>query len=236
MAKFDPKKSAITDMKDHQYTCLVKSYGIEAWRCQRPESNIFAFDIVITRYGIAVMGDIDAMTFLVGASYGLPFLAGRDIGYYIHSKLDHQSRRPEFDEEAYFDAFKEHLSTFFRECWESLAEEATEQESNDTELPEWVFDESEIKKHSMDEIRELISKASEIAEEDETLHNLSISNDWEHPESVREAHELLVDYFEVEDVWDYSFEKTSDILMHRLYMINHAAKEIMKIKAAEAEG
>lgn len=235
------KEQAIKTMAEHEFTCLVENRTIETWRCQKPGTSIYAFDIIITRFGIAVVGDIDAMTFLVGSSYGLPFLAGDSVSYYIHSKLDHQSRRTEFDEEAYYDVFKQFLATRIGECWEDIEERVIAHDRfMDTKLPDWASDEIEIEKRSMDEIDSLLSEICEIITEIETqdtklFRDLEDEEDWKYPESTAEAHELLERYFDAEDVWEYSFQKTTDNLMHRLYMVNHAAKEIMKIKAAEAD-
>ncbi|WP_369991351.1 hypothetical protein [Pseudomonas xanthosomatis] len=73
---------------------LADTDQLKTWRCKAPGTTCYAFDILITRFGIATVGDIDGLTFRVGLSYGIEFLAGNDIGYYIHSKR-------EFDEEAF---------------------------------------------------------------------------------------------------------------------------------------
>ncbi|MCE6982871.1 hypothetical protein EI534_37090, partial [Pseudomonas frederiksbergensis] len=89
----------------------------------------YAFDILITRFGIAIVGDIDGLTFSVGLSYGIEFLAGNDIGYYIHSKLEGHCREREFDE----DAFRAALVT-------GVCNQVCEHIDEDQygELPEWM--------------------------------------------------------------------------------------------------
>lgn len=77
-------------VKDFQYECVARSDNgfDQIWRCSNPRDGNYAHDLVVSRYGISAFGDMDSLTFNVGASYGLEFLAGRDVEHYIHSKLD----------------------------------------------------------------------------------------------------------------------------------------------------
>ena len=88
-------------LKGHEYTVLADTDQLTVWRCKAPGTSCYAFDIMITRFGIAIVGDINGLTFNVGLTYGIEFLAGNDIGYYIHSKLEEHCREREFDEEAF---------------------------------------------------------------------------------------------------------------------------------------
>ncbi|WP_226342927.1 MULTISPECIES: hypothetical protein [Pseudomonas] len=82
------KARAAEKLKDHQYTCLVKQSDVEVWRCKAERTTAYAFDIMMTRFGIAVVGDIGDLTFSVGLGYGMSFLAGDDVTYYLHTKLN----------------------------------------------------------------------------------------------------------------------------------------------------
>lgn len=83
-------------VKDFRYECVACSDNgfDQIWRCSNPRDGNYAHDLVVSRYGISAFGDMDSLTFNVGASYGLEFLAGRDVEHYIYSKLDgvHRSR------------------------------------------------------------------------------------------------------------------------------------------------
>ena len=79
------RERAAACLKDHEYTVLADTDQLKAWRCKAPRTTCYAFDILITRFGIAIVGDINGLTFNVGLSYRVEFLAGDDIGYYIHS-------------------------------------------------------------------------------------------------------------------------------------------------------
>ncbi len=88
-------------LKDHPYTVLADIDQLKAWRCKAPGTNCYTFDILITRFGTATLGDIDELTFSVGLSFGIEFLASDEIGYYIHSKLEQNCRERELDEDGY---------------------------------------------------------------------------------------------------------------------------------------
>ncbi|MCQ3823066.1 hypothetical protein JEG40_11960, partial [Streptococcus agalactiae] len=47
------KARAAEKLKDHQYTCLVKQSDVEVWRCKAERTTAYAFDIMMTRFGIA---------------------------------------------------------------------------------------------------------------------------------------------------------------------------------------
>lgn len=124
------RERAAECLKDHEYTVLADTDQLKVWRCKAPRTTCYAFDILITRFGIAIVGDIDGLTFNVGLSYGIEFLAGSDIGYYIHSKLEEHCREREFDE----DAFRAALVTGV--C--SQICENTHDDDQYAALPEWM--------------------------------------------------------------------------------------------------
>lgn len=70
------------------YTVLADTEQLKAWRCKAPGTTCYASDILITRFGIVIAGDINGLTFSVGLSCGTEFLAGDDISYYIHEAAD----------------------------------------------------------------------------------------------------------------------------------------------------
>jgi len=73
--------------KDFEYKQILDSGDYSIWYCGRKGTSIYSFEIFLGCRGIAVVGDIDPLIFRVAR--GLNFLAGDDIDYYIHSKLDH---------------------------------------------------------------------------------------------------------------------------------------------------
>ncbi len=88
------RASAEKTVKGFEYECIARSQRgtDEIWRCRNPKDENFAHDLVISRYGISAFGDMDPLTFNVGSSYGLEFLAGSSVEGYIYSKLDQAHR------------------------------------------------------------------------------------------------------------------------------------------------
>ncbi|HWS28314.1 MAG TPA: hypothetical protein VN259_17265 [Xanthomonadales bacterium] len=88
------RASAEKTVKGFEYECIARSQRgtDEIWRCRNPNDENFAHDLVISRYGISAFGDMDPLTFNVGSSYGLKFLAGSSVEGYIYSKLDQAHR------------------------------------------------------------------------------------------------------------------------------------------------
>lgn len=84
---------AAENVKDHTVSLIMKNGANELWRCTKGSSSCYGFDLVISRFGMAMYGDTDSLVFNVGASYGTEFLARKSVdGYYI-SKLEESSRR-----------------------------------------------------------------------------------------------------------------------------------------------
>lgn len=225
-AKTKREAMAVEDLKDHVYTCLASNDDVQVWHCGRPKSSVYAFDIMVTRYGIAVVGDIGNLTFSVGLSYGIEFLAGSDLGYYIHSKLDEKCKVRQLDENAFRCQLVEGVCSVIRK-------EAT---YNPTlQLPDWMEEDAngiayaahwdEIIQYLEDRYREdglddiwnaLLSRLQEA---------VSISH-------LDEARTFMADNYTVlglgEEWWDSRIDEASESLMVDLFMINQAAKKILK--------
>lgn len=217
-------------LADHKYTQLAEGENCELWHCGRPGSNVYAFDIVVTPMGISVVGDIDGLSFRVGANYGINFLAGRDVSYYIHSKLESHCKDTEFDKSHFLGCVSGEVSEF-------VATRIPESylEAHDTETPEWLGDHSA----SDDKSQELLSFIKNILDhptsrEDwfpEIANCAVLLEDALDTDYEQQAYELLNDFDTFEfDVSDLDFSKPSEALIERLYMVNEAAKQIMEIK------
>ena len=93
MEKLEFQLQARRDLKNHVYKQIGFGDFCEIWQCtDKSGSSYYGFDICISRFGIAVHGDISSLSFVVGAHYGMKFLARNDVGYYMHSKLETEFR------------------------------------------------------------------------------------------------------------------------------------------------
>jgi hypothetical protein len=229
----DERRAWATErLKNHQYRPLVDADDVKVWRCERPGTSAYAFDIMLTRYGIAVVGDIANLTFSVGLGYGLDFLAGDDVGYYIHSKLDDKCKKRDFDETAF-------RSALINGICQRIADEA-DCDAYD-ELPAWVREEKErgpdgsrwaelrafvqveARKEDADEkwdeLVDLLAEATDIGDQhqagvlmNEHCETLGLGPDW----------------------WEIRVTTPSESLMLELYMIRHAALAILAQKQPAA--
>ncbi len=206
-----------------------KNIQCEVWHCGEIESSVYAFDICIMPMGIAVCGDIGELTFNVYGR-GIDFLAGRDIGYYIPSKLSHHCRETQFCEDSFYSHVTEWILSSFEnkdfidgdtyEEFEKLVEN-----ENFTEF----FKKSKKMYFDCDVESDFHDYYSELHDFIEEVQNI---------EDNRSAHELLhkTNFLSFDDSWECNFTKMDDGLWFKLNMINHAAKEIMKIKHPQTKG
>lgn len=246
----------------HVYTELANTPKLVAWNCQRPNSSCYGFDILITRYGIAIVGDIDNLTFRVGLSYGLEFLAGSDLGYYIHSKLDQHCKDRELDENAVLDFCRRHWLEPLQELIsEWLKKDGEDQERRqqliaalakygikDAEQIAWIDDEKAIKEiKSLDELRKIfygIWRVVEgllvfISEQRESFDLFEIHEAIEKISDTNNEHSL----YEIignapeghMEMSDWGFTKPSQSLIQNLYIVNQAAKAILQQIATSKE-
>lgn len=79
---------AAENVKDHTVELICGKGSNEIWRCTKNGSSTYGFDLVISRFGIAMYGDTDSLVFSVGSSYGIEFLARSSVCSYMISKLE----------------------------------------------------------------------------------------------------------------------------------------------------
>lgn len=200
-----------------------KNIKSEIWHCGKNGSSYYAFDICIMPMGIAVCGDIGELTFNV-YDRGIDFLAGKDVGYYIHSKLSHHCRETQFCEKSFYRhvmdwifssfEYKSFMSDEKYEEFEKLV--GKENFADFFEKCKRMYFDCDVSNEEHDylsDLNDFIEKVEEVADN-------------------RSAHELLynTDFLSFDDSLECNFTEMDEGLWFRLNMINHAAKEILKIK------
>lgn len=213
-------------LANHTYTCLVKANGVEVWRCKAPKTTNLAFDITITRFGMAVMGDIGALSFHVGASYGIEFLAHQSDGY-LHEKLESTCKETEPDPDSLVETVYEAIRALVDE--------------SQVEQPEWLA-ETESLDDRVEELQMWLSAMAD-ADSNELLPYDSLNNaldecqalDGETTEGLYSwlhENETLLD---VGEICEITLHRTTGSLWRRLYYVRHAATQILKQQAQAAE-
>lgn len=213
-------------LKDHRPTLLVNAGGVEAWRFKDPRCTNLAFDIVVTRFGMSVFGDMDGLIWNVGASYGIDFLRHQSMGY-VHEKLERDSRREVID----FDGIRDTVCNHIIE----LAEEAL----GEDEIPEWmgVIPNSGT---TRDHAEELVEWMKLYVEDDrlpfddliDVVEDIDSFADGRDSECVL-AYDFLSQHEDLlggSDLWESSFSKPCPQMMQRLYHVRYAANQIMAMK------
>jgi hypothetical protein len=209
-------------LKNHAYTELVNTNGVEVWRCQEPGSIHLAFDICVTRFGIAVFGDIGSLAFGVGASYGIKFLAGNDPDY-IYSKLEATSKQTDFNR-----------PNFIGHVEEAICELVA---SKHASAPEWMRGNyPQIRGRGADLNSWLLDQIAQSEDPELSALAVALHEAWEFEDESdpSRAHEWLTDHEELLDIgdtWEWSLRKPTDSVWRRLYRVRHAARMIMEQKA-----
>lgn len=217
-----------SDLAHHQYTQLVNESGVEAWRCKEPGNIFYAFDICVTRFGMSVMGDIGALVFHVGASYGINFLRHQSDGY-LYEKLDGDCKR----EVIHFDAIRDTVC----ECIASRID----YELPSDEVPDWIS-EMQDKGATLEQAEQLVEWMQEReSADDERLPFAELIEVVEEVETFADGRDsevvLAYDFLQQHenliggsDLWESTISRPCPSLMARLYYVRHAASAIMAIK------
>lgn len=225
MNRFNTPAIAAERMKDHQYTQLAKTETVEVWRAKKPGSNAYAFELSITPRGIAAYGDIGSLVWEVGSSYGLKFLAGTDDEY-VYNKLDHRVRQEELDEEhlveIVYDAIVELLEEREIEPVPSWMGRNAPLRERVEELDAWLVG-NRVHESSAGEFSALVVALRECQDlEDNSLPG---------------ARGWLSDRMELLGIHDSDFNlaRPCSSVMRDIYMVRHAAQQILAAAEASAE-
>lgn len=207
-------------MEGFTFTRIGVTPEIEAWRCQKPGTGIFAFDLVFTRWGISMFGDVDGLLFNVGLpQYGIGWLTHQDIGY-IHSKLERQCQEREFD----LDAVKEYVTRW-------LCSKLTEIQDHPDKLPAWMDPDGRDLHTRFGDLKAWLTNNKDYPDV------LGFLDDVAALDNTHEAYKLLdenTDLLGINDLCDISLDRPDRDLVQRLYMVRRAARAIFEIKQKEA--
>lgn len=234
---------SVTDLqKDFVYD-LYEAEDYKIYHCHKPGTNVYSFEIITGKMGIYVGGDIGSLVYRVAR--GIEFLAGNDVDYYQHSKLEHIFYNQE-------EFSQENLNDFlFNVLLDSIQdhEKFREAEQNEDNLKIMQLgielDEDEAAAHSTLRVPTNLSEAVKFYQDngldaypDRKPQEYNYA--WDLYESLRnntdlaDVRRLIYDsHFNNGDVPPLS--KVDEGIMFRLYMVNHAAKKIIAQRKAISE-
>ncbi len=238
MDKNDFQLRARKDLRNHVYKQIAFGDFCEIWQCMDEKgSSYYGFDICISRFGISVHGDIDSLSFGVGTYYGMSFLAGKDIGYYIRSKLTNEFRE---QREVKSELIKEMIACNFFYILEEIVCDPSELESDEDE--EDIGFKVKISENSED-LESMVVFANKV--DDGEVEGIEEKTSKRICDLLEAYNEFDDEYFDVSEEHAYrimqentdidlsdglSITEPDESIMMRLYYVNHAAKQIMKIK------
>ena len=230
---------AAENIANHTVELICGKGSAEIWRCTNKGSSIYGFDLVISRFGIAMYGDVDSLVFSVGSSYGIDFLARKSVCGYMISKLE-----PEYREKRELD--EDSLRQVLTQVGCSLLDSEFVSYIPDTgvscvSLPEWVetgasgdtkdikLDDvlEELKKHDSEQTH---NKFYEFCDSVENLLEDRVPNGLQAVEAfIAENHNELnlgCEWYE------YTISRHDGRLIHRLEMLRLCALKIQEKKVA----
>ena len=213
----DWEARARNTFKHHVAHRLCLTDEVEVWRFKAPSTIDCAFDIMITAYGMAMVGDFGNLTFNVGSSYGIKFLMHRSKGYVIE-KLDEDCRKYVLHEES----FKEYVFSELKEHFHNTYED-------DAVLHKYL--------DNAEDFDSLVDQLTEYEQnEDTTVAGLS-DNDYcgflhsaTYVENLDQAYALLYEQSWIDEVCHHSFSALTDFVHSRIWALHIAAEQIMGIE------
>lgn len=224
----DRAAEAARNMSGFTFTPLVQNPGadVEIWRCAKPGTGVWAFDIMVTRRGMAVVGDIDGLLFQAG--YGIQWLADGGLDY-VHSKLEPQCKQTEFDEER----FLSHCVEFVREALRNADFEVADTPEDKRGADEFTWFRDEVmpaiaSSHADFKALTLLRQANELLRDAGRVNDLP---------GAGEFFNGLAGEGIVAPDWymDCRLDKPDEFLMVRLHMVKLAATAITELKHRAAQ-
>ena len=222
MTSITTKKKFLTEaaniLNEHSFSCLASGKESSIWLCSKNNSSFYAFTISITPYGISVMGDIGDFLFPV-YNRDLSFLAGNDVEYYIHSKLSEDSKKTFFNDVRCKEFF---ISEFF--YFIENSEDIEKYFSNDELKKVFSFIEENKISNELDlvKIKKFFYSFDNQDISDFFLLLFDIEDEYSYYDFLKEQSLLNL------DDCDANFFEPTDNLIQSLYIINLAAKKILK--------
>lgn len=227
---------AAENVKDHTVDRICGRGPTEVWRCTKNGSSTYGFDLVISRFGIAMYGDTDSLVFSVGSAYGIDFLARKSVCSYMISKLESVYReKRELCEESLKQVVIEAGCRLLEEEFVPYYDPETEENA---ELPEWLNSSNckdvtlekvieEMQKHAPEQEHQffdLFPSAAETLLDERAPDGLESVQAW-----MQEFHDDL----NLGPEWyEYTISKYPSSLIQRLEMLRLCALKIQEVKNA----
>lgn len=208
------------------YEKMVDVDGYQIWRCRKPGTRNYCFELVFGKEGVYLNGDINSLVW--EHRTGLDFLAGKDVDYYIYQKLGNIYKdKREVDEEAVDRFLSEQMVYWLHNDWKDKGDIQIPWEKP-YETLQWPND-SEI---ILDDIVAFYEKNK--LDDDMECKAWDLYTDMRSVEhcDLRGVYETVCQYDP--DSFDRSFDKAAYSVIFGMYMACYAARKIKKQEEALA--
>lgn len=207
---------------DHVVTCLVDNDEIEAWRFMKPDTRDCQIDIMMTKYGMAMVGDYGEFTFYVGRSYGMNFLANPNK-WYVAQKIHTECKRYELDKKSLYEycleEIKDHLSENLEDADEQIG--VINEKKDLTELCIYLG-------HIVDEF----SNASNYRL---VYEMIDFIGDVEQLEDIDDACRFLYEQDWLQDTFEWNIKVLDSYTQGRIWAMHVMAEKVLEYKNGNKE-
>ena len=205
---------------DHVVTCLVDNDEIEAWRFKRPDTIDCQIDIMMTKYGMAMVGDYGEFTFYVGRSYGMDFLANPSKGY-VAQKIHTECKRYELDTKSLYEYCLEEVKQYLSENlddadWIESINQKTNLSALYSHLQQISADWDYNPPTSIDRMIEFISAVESL-------------------EDLDDARQFLYEEDWLEDTWEWDIKVLDSYTQGRIWAMHVMAEKVLEYKNGNKE-
>lgn len=225
---------AAENVANHTPVLVCKKNENEVWRCTNNGSSHYGFDLVISRFGIAMYGDVDSLVFGVGYTYGIDFLARESVCGYMISKLESEYReKRELDEDS--------LRKVLTEAGCQLLEEKFEMyfvDGEEINLPEWLGS-SDHRDQDLDKVLEELQKHAPEQTHckfDEFYDRVQELLEDRAPNGLQAVEAFIAEHYDELNLgpewYEHTISQHDSRLIQRLEMLRLCALKIKKLKEA----
>lgn len=219
---------------------LVSGAGTnEIWRCTNNGSSMYGFDLVISRFGIAMYGDVDSLVFSVGSQYGIEFLARESVCGYMISKLETEYReKRELDEDSLRKVLTEAGCQLLEHKFESYLDPNDINQEDRIELPEWLGS-TDHRDQDLDKVLEELQKHAPEQTHckfDEFYDRVQELLEDRAPNGLQAVEAYISEHYDElylgPEWYEHTISQHDSHLIQRLEMLRLCALKIKKVKEA----
>lgn len=206
---------------NHEVTCLIDNDEIEAWRFMKPDTRDCQIDIMMTKYGMAMVGDYGDFTFYVGRSYGMAFLANPSKGY-VAQKIHPECKKYDLDKPRMYEICLEEVKEYLSEKLE------------DNDFKENINEQLNLRALG-DYLENMFSNCMTGSGNDYNLVDdmITFISDVKRLEEVDEAHHYFYEQDWLQDTFEWDLKVLDRYTQGRIWAMHVMAEKVLEYKSGK---